>query len=76
MTRLPDFHAAKWDEPLVMELGRPGGRGQLFPAPEPEVAKAAGDAPVPAEMARGDRAMGYGNLVWALINTREFLFIQ
>lgn len=28
------------------------------------------------EMARGDTAMGYGNLVWALINTREFLFIQ
>ncbi|MFN3189335.1 MAG: DUF1549 and DUF1553 domain-containing protein [Aureliella sp.] len=28
------------------------------------------------EMARGDKAMGYGNLVWALINTREFLFIQ
>lgn len=28
------------------------------------------------EMARGDKAMGYGNIVWALINTREFLFIQ
>ena len=55
MTRLPAFHAAKWDEPLVMELGRPGGRGQLFPAPEPEVAAAAGDAPIPAVMARADR---------------------
>ncbi|GAB5405147.1 MAG: DUF1549 and DUF1553 domain-containing protein [Aureliella sp.] len=28
------------------------------------------------ELSRGDRAMGYGNVVWALINTREFLFIQ
>lgn len=28
------------------------------------------------EFSRGDRAMGYGNLVWALINTREFLFVQ
>jgi len=51
MIRLPEFHAAKWDEPLVMELGRPGGRGQNFPAPEPEVAEAAGDAPIPAALA-------------------------
>ncbi|GIW98041.1 MAG: hypothetical protein KatS3mg111_1374 [Pirellulaceae bacterium] len=28
------------------------------------------------ELARGDRAMGYGNIVWALINTREFIFVQ
>lgn len=28
------------------------------------------------EMSRGDPVMGYGNVVWALINTREFLFIQ
>lgn len=28
------------------------------------------------EISRGDRAMGYGNVIWALINTREFLFIQ
>lgn len=28
------------------------------------------------ELARGDRAMGYGNVVWALINTREFMFVQ
>lgn len=55
MTRLPDFHAARWDEPVVMELGRPGGRGQLFPAPEPEVAEAAGDSLIPAAMVRRDR---------------------
>lgn len=28
------------------------------------------------EISRGDQAMGFGNVVWALINTREFLFIQ
>lgn len=28
------------------------------------------------EMSRGDIMMDYGNVVWALINTREFLFIQ
>lgn len=26
------FRAARWDEPLVMELGRPGARGQVFEA--------------------------------------------
>jgi glycine dehydrogenase subunit 2 len=55
MTRLPQFHAAKWDEPVVMEMGRPGARGQLFPAPEPEVAAAVGAAPIPAALARKDR---------------------
>lgn len=28
------------------------------------------------EISRGDTAMGYGNVVWALINTREFIFVQ
>ncbi len=28
------------------------------------------------EMNSGDPAMGYGNIIWALINTREFLFVQ
>ncbi|GIX13847.1 MAG: glycine dehydrogenase [Paracoccaceae bacterium] len=27
-----DFHAARWEEPLIHELGRPGARGQVFPA--------------------------------------------
>jgi len=31
--KLPNYQAARWDEPVVMELGRPGARGQLFPAP-------------------------------------------
>jgi glycine dehydrogenase subunit 2 len=29
------YHAAVWDEPLVMELGRPGRRGVLPPAGDP-----------------------------------------
>lgn len=55
MTRLPEFHAAKWDEPVVMELGRPGGRGQIFPAPENDVTDAVGTDLIPAGMARKDR---------------------
>ena len=55
MKKLPQFHAARWDEPVVMDMGRPGARGQLFPAPEPEVAQAAGHSPIPAALARKDR---------------------
>ena len=38
------FHAARWLEPLVMELGSPGERGVLPPAVEPAVRERAGDA--------------------------------
>ena len=55
MSRLPDFHAAKWDEPVVMEMGRPGGRGQIFPAPEDEIIDSVGDDLIPGPMARRDR---------------------
>ena len=24
------YHAARWDEPIVMELGAPGRRGSIF----------------------------------------------
>lgn len=27
----PTYHAARWDEPVVLELGRPGRRAQLLP---------------------------------------------
>jgi glycine dehydrogenase subunit 2 len=33
MSELRRYHAAVWDEPLVMELGRPGRRGFLLPTP-------------------------------------------
>ena len=55
MSRLPLFRAARWDEPVVMELGRQGGRGQLFAEPEPEAVAAAGPSPIPEAMARKDR---------------------
>ncbi|HJT15398.1 MAG TPA: aminomethyl-transferring glycine dehydrogenase subunit GcvPB [Dongiaceae bacterium] len=30
---LRDYHAPVWDEPVVMQLGYPGRRGQVFPQP-------------------------------------------
>ena len=42
MTRLPSYHAARWDEPLVLELGRPGRRGLLVGEAEPAVVAAVG----------------------------------
>lgn len=38
-----DFHEARWDEPILLELGRPGQRATLIEAIEPAVAHAAGD---------------------------------
>jgi glycine dehydrogenase subunit 2 len=54
MTRLRRYHAAVWDEPLVMELGRAGRRGLVFTAAEDEVRDRVGDALelVPATMRR------------------------
>jgi glycine dehydrogenase subunit 2 len=48
------YHAAVWDEPLVMELGHPGRRGQVFPEAEQAVTKAVGEARslIPAGMER------------------------
>jgi glycine dehydrogenase subunit 2 len=46
MTRLPNYHAARWDEPLILEMGRPGRRGQLFEA---------GDADLIPEAVRRER---------------------
>jgi len=37
------FHQAKWDEPIIFELGRPGQRGVLVPEIETDVKKTAGD---------------------------------
>ena len=50
MSRLPRFHAAQWDEPVVMEMGRPGRRGQLLPQVEDDVAPL--EQLVPAELRR------------------------
>ena len=37
-----DFHEARWDEPILMEMGALGQRAILTEAIEPEVAQAAG----------------------------------
>lgn len=43
---LRDYHAARWDEPLVMELGRPGERGVV----PPQATDVAGEVPEAAEL--------------------------
>lgn len=54
MTKLRRYHAAVWDEPVVMEMGRPGRRGIMFPAAEKTIAETVGaaDALIPAGMRR------------------------
>jgi glycine cleavage system P protein (glycine dehydrogenase) subunit 2 len=44
------YHAAVWDEPLVMEMGAPGRRGVVFDDPETDVEKL-----VPAALRRATR---------------------
>lgn len=44
MNRLPDYHAARWDEPVVLEMGRPGRRAQLVEPAEPGIASVVGDS--------------------------------
>ena len=48
------FHAARWNESVVMELGHPGRRGQVFPAADRAVQKSVGTAEklIPAGLAR------------------------
>ena len=48
------FHQARWDEPVIFELSRPGQRGILLPEVEPDMQAAAGDAlaGLPAKMRR------------------------
>src|SRR5688572_386709 len=51
---LRDYHAARWDEPLVMQLGYSGRRGQVFAKADAAVVKVAGDTKslVPKTLAR------------------------
>ena len=57
MTRLRRYHAAVWDEPLVMELAQEGRRGMLVPAAEAAVQERVGDAAslIPDGMRRDGR---------------------
>ncbi|WP_108660282.1 aminomethyl-transferring glycine dehydrogenase subunit GcvPB [Acuticoccus kandeliae] len=56
-THLRRYHAAVWDEPVILEMGAPGRRGILFPDVEPAITEAVGEAAslIPAAMARTDR---------------------
>ena len=55
--RLRRYHAAVWDEPVIMEMGRPGRRGIIFPAAEAAVRETVGAAAelIPAAMRRKTR---------------------
>ena len=48
------FHAARWLEPLITELGTPGERGVIPPAAEPAIREAVGDVlkSIPAGLRR------------------------
>ena len=52
--QLRQFHSASWDEPVVMELGFPGRRGQVFAKPDATMVKKAGapDSLIPKALAR------------------------
>ena len=48
------YHQAKWDEPVILELGQPGQRGILVPEVEPGIKEKVGDvlATVPGRLLR------------------------
>ena len=52
-----DFHEARWDEPVILELGEPGQRGVLVPEADPEVMEKTGDmdALLPLKLRRRNR---------------------
>lgn len=41
--KLRDFHALRWEEPVIMEKGTPGARGVLVPQAEAEIVEMVGD---------------------------------
>jgi glycine dehydrogenase subunit 2 len=55
--KLRAYHAPVWDEPVVMELGHTGRRGQVFEAPEERVRAAVGapETLVPPAMRRTEK---------------------
>ena len=50
----PSFRQARWDEPIIFELGAPGRRGHIPPRPEPEIVEAVGpiEGLLPEELVR------------------------
>jgi len=51
-----NFHQAKWDEPIIFELSRPGERGMLVPEAGEEIEREVGDgfSDLPSHMIRKD----------------------
>ena len=49
-----DFHEARWDEPIILELGNPGERGVLVPEASEKVKEEVGelDSLIPAGFKR------------------------
>jgi len=54
MAKLRRFHQARWDEPIIFQLSRPGERGLLVPQVEEEILQEVGDVlqHVPASLRR------------------------
>jgi len=54
IVKLRRFHQAKWDEPIIFELGNKGERGILVPQAEDRIKETAGDmaALIPAKLMR------------------------
>lgn len=52
--RKRNFHQARWDEPIILEMGSPGERGIIPPAPEEPIREAMGSVSqlIPANMRR------------------------
>jgi len=42
--KLKNYHAASWDEPLVMQMGSPGRRGAILPSTESGISDVVGEA--------------------------------
>ena len=55
--KLRNFHAAKWNEPLLMEMSVPGSRGILPPLPAKEICDEIGPAKelIPAALRRKEK---------------------
>ena len=56
MSGLRRFHQARWDEPIIFQLSRPGERGLLVPQAEEEIRAKVGDvlARIPPILRRGN----------------------
>jgi len=56
MSRLRNYHAAQWDEPLILDKGTPGERGYIPPSVESGIADAVSNpwSLIPEEMRRAE----------------------